>query len=423
MQYPIDTYITQAKKAFSTLFPIFEKPANGWQLGNVFDTLTDFVVRFPEAEPTQGAVVDAAYEQWGKIGGMCWYDDYGWWGIASSKAFDDQYADIFGSHRNEFQKIATDCWDSMHTGKPDTYKPPYKYKGGPMVWENRDEGNDPGYFSSPDTWAVPRFSGGVWQYDMFKDKRTNPPDCAPGSSNPSDPKKCLLGPFQNTVMNGLYLVLALRLNLIGKGTGTGEAAKTEIAFLNNWFSLEGDESLLWQNADLCALVRERVQTYAYCEEKKSYPSVEGFNPKGAWCGDQGLILGGLLDYLLVDPSDTTAQSRAIEIARGVLCTPDMVDANGVMPYSPEFYDQGDPDDYSCGSGVFWRYLLRGFNQNSQLRTEILSWITNEPTTNAIYKSAEHASARVDSNDNKLFAYFNVVATLTAAIEILKEANA
>ena len=422
MQYPIDNYITLAKKAYSTLFPIFKNPANGWQLGNVFDTLTDFVLRYPDVQSSPSAVVDAAYEQWGKIGGMCWYDDYGWWGIASSKAFDDQYANIFGSHRSQFQKIATDCWDTMHTGKPDTYNPPYKYKGGPMVWENRDEGNDPGYFSSPNTWAIPRFSGGVWQYDMFKDERTNPKDCAPGSSNPSDPNTCYLGPFQNTVMNGLYLVLALRLNLIGQGTGTGEAARTEMEFLNNWFSLEGDESLLWRNADLCSLVRERVQTYAYCQEKMSYPSVNGHNPVGAWSGDQGLILGGLLDYLLVDPSDTTAQSRAIEIARAMLCTPDMVDADGVMPSSKEFDDQGDPDDYSCGSGVFWRYLMRGFKENSELRTEILTWVKNEPTTNAIYKSAENAFARVDSNKNKLFAYFNVLATLTAAIEILKEAQ-
>ena len=232
MNYLIDTYITQAKKTFSILLPIFETATNGWQVGNVFDTLTDCVVRFPDVEPKPGATVAAALERWGKIqGSMCWYDDYGWWGIASAKAFDDKYAAVFGSNRSKFQQIATDCWDVMHTGKPDTYKPPYKYKGGPMVWENRDEGSQPGYFTAPETWAVPRFSGGVWQYDMFKDERTNPPDCSPSSSNPSDPNCCLLGPFQNTVMNGLYLALALRLQLQGKGTGTAEAAKSELAFL------------------------------------------------------------------------------------------------------------------------------------------------------------------------------------------------
>lgn len=426
MEYPIDKYLEQAKTTFSTLLPIFKQPANAWQIGNVFDTLTDFVVRYPEVQSSPGEVVDAAFEQWGKVKGMCWYDDYGWWGIASAKAFEDKYAKIFDTHVNDFQQIATtDCWDTMHTGKPDTTNPPYKYKGGPMVWENRDEGDQPGYFTAANTWAVPRFSGGVWQYDMFKLKRTNPPDCTPGSSNPSDPNHCYLGPFQNTVMNALYLVLALRLALQDKGKGTHEAAQTEKAFLDAWFTLEGDESLLWRNADECALVRERVQTYAYCEETKEYPLVNGHNAKGAWCGDQGLILGGLLDYLTVGsvlPPDPSAQSRAIEIARAVLCTPEMVDSLGVMPYSPEFDDQGDPDDYSCGTGVFWRYLLRGFEQNPELRTQVLSWIANDPENNAIYKSAENVFKLRKPNNNKLFVNFNILAMLLTAIEILKEAN-
>jgi hypothetical protein len=177
-------------------------------------------------------------------------------------------------------------------------------------------------------------------------------------------------------------------------------------------------------------VRERVQTYAYCEEKESYPLVHGHNAKGAWCGDQGLILGGLLDYLslrghaFVLPAYPAAESRAISIARAVLCTPDMVDALGVMPYSPEFNDQGDPDDYSCGTGVFWRYLLRGFEQNSALRTQVLNWVANNPENNAIYISAENVfTQRQPPNKNLLFVNFNILATLLAAIEILKAANA
>ena len=95
-----------------------------------------------------------------------------------------------------------------------------------------------------------------------------------------------------------------------------------------------------------------------------------------------------------------------------------------MPYSPEFDNQGDPDDYSCGTGVFWRYLLRGFEQNSALRTEVLNWIANDPENNAIYKSAENAfTQRQPPNENELFVNFNILAVLLAAIEILKEANA
>ena len=428
MDYPVDKYISEAKETFAKLLPIFEEPANAWQLGNVFDTLTDFVLRYPDAEPTKGAVVSAAWKQLLQLKGMCWYDDYGWWGIANAKAFDDKYASVFGTTRQQFQQSATHCWDIMYTGKPDSYNPPYKYKGGPMVWENRDEGNEPGYFSKPDTWAVPRFSGGVWQYDLFKDKRKNPKDCAPDNANPSNPNTCRLGPFQNTVMNALYFVLALRLALQGKGNGTSAAAETEKAFLEAWFSLGGDESLLWHNADQCDLVRERVQTYAYCEEKKSYPLVQGHNAKGAWCGDQGLILGGLLDYLSLRgpaaslPADPLAESRAISIARAVLCTPEMVDALGVMPYSPEFDDQNDPDDYSCGTGVFWRYLLRGFEQNSALRTEVLKWVADDPENNAIFKSAENVFTPRKPNDNELFVNFNIVSTLLTASVILKAAS-
>src|SRR5215207_2307039 len=116
MQYPIDKYMSQASTTFSDLLVTFKGATNGWQVGNVFDTLTDYVLRFPDAEPSRGAVVEAALERWGKIqGSMCWYDDYGWWGVASSKAFNDEYADIFGLHRNEFQGIAIDCWNVMHT--------------------------------------------------------------------------------------------------------------------------------------------------------------------------------------------------------------------------------------------------------------------------------------------------------------------
>jgi hypothetical protein len=252
---------------------------------------------------------------------------------------------------------------------------------------------------------------------MFKDYRPKP-ECSP--SNPSDPNIVPLGPFQNTVMNGLYFVLALRLRLQDKGTGTGEAARTELKFLNEWFSLQGDESLLWRFDDGTRLVRERVATYAYCDEKKNYPGVKGYDPKGAWGGDQGLILGGLLDHVLVE-SDPTAQTLAINIARGVLLN--MVDDLGVTPYSSDFDDQNDPDDYSCGSGVFWRYLLRSFGQNAELRTKVLSLVAGDPENNAIYKSAEHVfSPRVPPNQNKLFVGFNILATLTAAIEILKEAD-
>ena len=435
MEYPIDRYRQRAWKTFSDLFETFKSSTNAWQVGNVFDTLTDYVVRFPEAEPSPCAVAEAALERWHRTqGSMCWYDDYGWWGIASAKAFDDEYAGIFGSHRGDFQKIATDCWDVMRRGKPDKEYEGKGYRGVPMVWGNRDEGSQTGYFTSPETWAVPRFPGGVWQYEMFVDARGEG-ECSPSNpSNPSmsdkmgwgdfaPPQVVKLGPFQNTVVNGLYLVLALRLRLRDEGAGADKALRSEMMFLNSWFELEKDEGLLLHFPDGSALVRERVGTYDYCEATKSYPPVRGYQVDKVWCGDQGLILGGLLDYLSVEPSDPKAESRAVSIARGVLRH--LVLDQGVMPYSAGFDAYNDADDYSCGSGVFWRYLLWGFGRNAALRKEVLSFVAEDPENNAIYKSAEHAYASkppYEPTNNKLFTDFNVLATLTAAIEILKEAE-
>jgi hypothetical protein len=419
MQYPIDKYKAQAKQTFqaSPLIENFSTWTNSWQIGNVFDTLTDYLVRFPDAEKTPGAIARIALDRWSKAAGsLCWYDDYGWWGIASEKAFHAEYAAVFGATRESFLTIARQCWDVMNTGK--TGKA-YSYKGGPNVWENRENGSPTGYFTSPDTWAVPRIAGGVWQYDMFKEYRPSG-ECSPPDSNPSDPNKTDLGPFQLTVMNGLYLVLAARLG--ANGQGTAEAIRKEISFLKSWFYLdhepghEGQEGLLMHFPPL-ALVRERVGTYAYCDAKHSYPPVHGYNAGSAWCGDQGLILGGLLDYLRVDPADPVAQPQAVFIAGGVLYH--MVTDQVVQP---TLNLTNDPDDYGCGSGVYWRYLLHGFRTNAALRQQVLSWVNADRANNAIYRSAEFACAN-GGPGNALFADFNVLATLTAAIEILQAAEA
>ncbi len=153
-------------------------------------------------------------------------------------------------------------------------------------------------------------------------------------------------------------------------------------------------------------------TYAYCDAKGSYPPVHGYNAGSAWCGDQGLILGGLLDYLRVDPTNPIAQPQAVSIAGGVLYH--MVTDHVVQP---TLNLTNDPDDYGCGSGVFWRYLLHGFRTNAALRQQVLSWVNADRANNAIYRSAEYACAN-GGPGNALFADFNVLATLTAAIEIL-----
>src|SRR5689334_18294 len=173
----IKNYEEQAAEIFPKLMANFKKGTNGWQVGNVFDTLTDYILRYPQ--PDIGEVVEAAHQQWGNIqGSLCWYDDWGWWGIASVKAFNPEFQKFFEPYVEEFQQRADTCWNIMTFGKPPSDKNPYKYKGGPNVWDNRDEGTTPGYFTAPDGWAVPRILGGVWQYDMWHGVR-KAPECTP----------------------------------------------------------------------------------------------------------------------------------------------------------------------------------------------------------------------------------------------------
>ena len=437
MKYPIDKYVAKARENFDTLFEIFKTyNANGWRVGNVFDTMTDYLFRYPDAEKSPGYVANWALSRWQSSdvqNSMCWYDDYGWWGIASTKAFLDPYASIFGPVRSEFQDLARECWNVMHNGKPHKR---YKYGGAPNVWANADQsyfGSDKPYPEG--SWAVPRFKGGVWQYEMFKDKRVKCPERGPcdrqetecSYTNPCDPHTAETGgPFQCTVMNGLYFILALRLR--GLVTGTEEAFEAVRGFLQQWFfdkTIQWDDhKLLWQIDKSSALVRASISTYAFSPRFNGWPLLLIYDPnkgpKSAWCGDQGLILGGFLDYLQVHPKDPVAQSLPGEIMNGVF-SPWMVNAQKVVLPTTEAMSGTDPDDYNCGSGVFWRYLLGGFCQKGALHDDVLSYAKADPENNAIYKSAEDA-CQGNSPGDELFKPFNALATLLAAIEILSEVS-
>jgi hypothetical protein len=216
-------------------------------------------------------------------------------------------------------------------------------------------------------------------------------------------------------MNGLYFVLALRLR--ASVTGTEKASKDEREWLQQWFfePTRPDHQLLWDGDSTSVLVRERVSTYAFCKEINDWPMVRGYLPEGAWCGDQGLILGGLLDYLKLDSSDQVAQSLPKKIMNGVFSR--MVNDQKVVLPMTSAMNGIDDDDYDCGSGVFWRYLLGGFRQNDALRRAVLSYVAADSENNAIYKSAEDACIG-NSPGDELFKPFNALATLTAAIEIL-----
>jgi hypothetical protein len=189
-------------------------------------------------------------------------------------------------------------------------------------------------------------------------------------------------------------------------------------FLQQWFyePTDAERRLLWELDGNSALVRERVSSYAGPE----FPTVEGYESDKAWCGDQGLVLGGLLDYLEFNPKDEYAKSLPVKIMNGVFSSQMSNQEKVVQPYTSALTE--DPDDYDSGSGVFWRYLLGGFNRNSTLRNAVLKLYTADPNNNPIYNSGRDA---FDGNSagSGFFKDFNKLSTLTAAIEIRKAALA
>jgi hypothetical protein len=436
MKYDIQKYLDQARTVYANLAntqDLFCGCNSYWKVGNVFDTMTDFLL---VSDDSPGTIAADVYRIYKDLKGACWYDDYAWWGLASSKASDPQYDTIFGASKTDFQNLANETWTFMNKGKGGD--PPSTY-GAPNVWDTvLSNDTDKAYFMDPKTWAVPRIPGGVWQYEMFKDQR--PGDCS--YYNPSDPvspnpdpkhpndKPCWLGPFQITVVNALYLLLAGRLQALGVPADPDprDAFEREYSFLNTWFFMYDpgssfERSLIWEIRNGGGwLFRERVSTYALLPDASEFPKVRAYDENAAWCGDQGLLMAGMDEYYKLHHDDTMRFGMALNLVYGVVAK---LTIGGVL--QPLTLDIGDPDDYMCGPGVFMRYLLRVFNSNPTLKAWLIdSFVHPNPDSNFIYKSAEDALGidpkRESDLCRRLFDHFNILSTLTTAYVILGAAN-
>jgi len=464
----IDDYRSRAKALFDQLvlstdpdfIPDFALGSNYWQIGCVFDTVTDYLQQdstFPEPKVSAGdaqkalADVYSHYEDLAQYNvgdpNYCWYDDFGWWGIACSKAFDPAYADLFGDQVGLFRKIALATWETMHNGKFD-----HVHFGAPNVWDHCDQ----------TTFEVckPRFPGGVWQYDIFAKPRPwdhTPPGCNPSTpidvvepldkneENPRIYPALNLGPFQNTVTNGLYFVLANRLALTGYERA--EPSGTIFGFFDKWFH---DPSLapghrLNQPVNGGQLILERVSTYA------DGSVVHWWDAMTAWGGDQGLVLGALAEYkaLLVSNNATVPvwiDGMIADIIGGVATAMKKVDAeNGatyLMPWYPfespfpevdgqptdmNKLEQADKGDYSSGTGIFMRYLNRVRGIDPAVKTALDT--PGNPMRQLVLDSAAAVVAGTfpswknswDNPDNyTLFDVFNRLAILVTAISLSNE---
>ncbi|MGA7219811.1 MAG: hypothetical protein WBX38_15945 [Candidatus Sulfotelmatobacter sp.] len=385
----METYRSAAHDAYEKLKDIFKckDPEDPkcykvyWRLGHSFDTIIDYLAISPTEDRDFGQIAIDAYNR--STGSACWYDDFSWWGVASLKAI---HLNLF-PNSGGLKLILEQCWN-------------VGYNNAPNVWTYNS--NKPEFKH-----LEPRFPGGVWNADW-----TKPGPLHPCGNMPIQPADDLhLGGIQNTVTNGLYFILATRLDLDTHSELYRKAAKAEYDFLNKWFTVNdhgNSDHDLRKYVEGGALIRERVATFANLEE------VPGYNPRAAWAGDQGIILGGLVDRMRVvtsgSPDYVFLLERAKEIAAGVKSVVTTYDKGILKAWvnsTPE--PDPDPEDYATGPGVYWRYLLHAYQYNKELKEHFRA--TGQ--TDFVLKNAENTDRVPDSDD--LVHLTNRLAVLVAAI--------
>jgi hypothetical protein len=387
---PFIDFKAAAQATFTKLQRAFAGDDNCWQLGHSFDTVMDYFATVSMVEAA--AFGKIALERYGATYGP-WWDDRAWWGIAGLKA--SAHKEWFGEQVADFRQIAADCWKAMDGNAP-------------FVWERRPKPDGKDYFGS----LEPRFTpGGVWNSNWTP----NLNNCE-SEPQPCDPiKSCdgwLCG-FQNTVTNALYLVFATRLFLAYREPPYGVAANTEYAFLKEWFDVTpAGDALLNFLPSGGAVVRERVSSY------RSGQPVMGYQQNMAWAGDQGIVVGGLVDRMLMfgknSPEYSGLLSKAEKIAAG---TKTYLAPNEILnPWTPgESAPGDDDDDYRTGNAVYMRYLRYAYQNNDDLRAYFRSERSGYP--DFILANAKYVLANPSTADD-MVGLTNDLATLVAAICML-----
>ena len=433
----LESYQQDANVLFKLLRPVFTGENNCgnmylyWPTGNVFDTITDYfsvaigkTINQTEVNIFMNGVANSYdnttppyYYNPNQAG--IWYDDFGWWGIACAKVYSPAYKQFFPAETvKKYKSIAQSCWNFMYKGGAQPGQ-----AGAPNVWKNC---SDPNFAS-----VAPRFAGGVWQNDITFDH--SPLYNYGNYTN--------LGPYQDTVVNGLYLVLGLRVPSVNPGFPQPTIDEL-YKFIKTWcFSREivnPEDGWLYYTDPAkgdAAVIKERVKTYF--DKSRVNPVCWG-DHNVAWCGDQGLMLGGMVDYLKIAPTEVLALTLIKLILRGVVeCMTN--DDHIIQPWypsesvtypcmdnSPSFPDADRPD-YCCGPGVFMRYLLYAYRNNADVRRLIR--INDNGIRTVIMASADAiivnfktAAPPPPDSQEAFFNYFNQLSILTTAIAILTDEN-
>lgn len=460
---------------------------NFWQVGCVFDTILDYFLALKEADALDAgdralmellmATAVNGY-RYGIVGlAAAWYDDWAWWGIAAAKSFDPDYADIFGAQLSFFQTAAVNLWGLVDGGNfatiansiPDAIwarsavqedqvkfskailsQRALLHAGTRNAWTLIEHGRngqgtprqntDYATFTTQQElkWAVPRFPGGCWQYDLST--MAFPCNDGPDWGNP-DPAYNTLGVFQVTLMSGLYLSFCCSLiaaserkaaeklaggawDLLQPAKSYQQSADEVVGFLTDWLGVESSDSLA-AVFDAGVLVHERTPTYALLDDGTRI-QLEGYFSDAFWGGDQGLIMGALKQYGELSGVVSEENRGAIgvpiyQVYPGLLLTgvfhnmstselPGAVgpylDPSGNSPLS------GDSNDYGSGSGIFWRYVMRCCRTDPGFKAKAKS----DPTVVAVAKTS---GMHPNKWGNDLFQPFNSVAAGVGAWYLLK----
>jgi hypothetical protein len=466
---------------FRTATPEVKKPPpynkvgypNFWQVGCVFDTILDYFYALNVEQQLSAADRTLMEElvpkavigyRYGIVGQQAnWYDDWCWWGIAASKAFDPEYEWIFGDKADLFRNAAMDLWGLVDSGEYETLAtsipqniwdvsgtisgaddPNLRFSEDMLIaraeihqgtrnsWARILRGANGGgtsrdkkdyeTFTSPATWATPRYLGGCWQYD-FSSEPFPVGDGPNGFWKDPSPFAQNLGVEQVTLMQGLYLSFCSSLEhaaLLNAAEGkTGGAwdrlqpasayrskADEVVAFLGNWMP---ELSSPVKGHDNAILLYERVPTYA--ELGNGYPPVRDFQGTSFfWAGDQGLVMGALKQYGSNAPADLSGsplQAWVPQLLRGMFYN--MAPGGVIAPFTGS---APDPEDYGSGAGIFWRYVLRC----CRIDPAFGAMVRADPQMLKITKESAETAA---SGSGDLFNEFNNVAAALGAWAVLR----
>jgi hypothetical protein len=412
MMQTTDDYFEPAKRVFGQIAAAWDDYNNYWRVGNGFDTLISYLLYVDASEVGIAAKAVDYFNNATKNRG-CWFDDFGWWGLALIRA--SRHAAHLKVDSQRCLKYASMAWVEMNDNAP-------------RVWD--DAKSDPRYKA-----VAPRFAGGCWNNYFYPHSR------CPNDEKPCDPTDGLPGAdmlcgIQNTVTNALYLALSARLYAATKRELFLVVTKREWEWFSQWF-YNSDElpkpelRLLRVDSNSSkVLVRERVSVYA--PDSSPLPRVWGYAPGNYWSGDQGLVLSAMVDVVPI-----IGQSNSLKIAMGLIDgvsdpSDGLVDTRGILqawkadsnPGSDDPFG-ADPRDYATGLGVYARFLLYAYEQSEALRAHIQQTQAEFLKANADDVCEQITSGKCPQPPSgtieQMECWLNQLAVLTAAHAILGNA--